>query len=80
MIHVQGRGIFIFLGVMRIWDTHLFDGGVVLLKSGTPTFFITSLIEKKNPWIPMMASVAGSSSGYLIGKGEAPLNRWINPE
>lgn len=63
-----------------IWDTHLFDGGVVLLKSGTPTFFITSLIEKKSPWIPMMASVAGSSSGYLIGKGEAPLNRWLNPE
>ncbi|QWL65321.1 DUF637 domain-containing protein [Aeromonas jandaei] len=41
---------------------------------------ITSLIEQKSPWIPMMASVAGSSSGYLIGKGEAPLNRWINPE
>ncbi|MFB3240895.1 DUF637 domain-containing protein [Aeromonas salmonicida] len=41
---------------------------------------ITSLIEQKSPWIPMMASVAGSSSGYLIGKGEAPLNKWINPE
>ncbi|MCH7347726.1 hypothetical protein [Aeromonas sp. MR7] len=41
---------------------------------------ITSLIEQKSPWVPMMASVAGSSSGYLIGKGEAPLNKWINPE
>jgi len=25
-------------------------------------------------------SVVGSSAGYLIGKGEMPFNKWLNPE
>ncbi|MGE6221988.1 hypothetical protein [Aeromonas media] len=41
---------------------------------------ITSVIDGKSPWTPMMASVVGSSAGYLIGKGEMPFNKWLNSE
>lgn len=40
---IKAKGILIFEG--GIWDTHLFDRGVVLLKSGTPTFLTTFKID-----------------------------------